>query len=156
MVILTSCARSHLPHTPPRAGNNTLLPCIDTFREATLETKTRTPSKQTNEATSWVCTACETHHLIKSFLRPAAQGFGSQREGCALCVRHPKAQLRASRRLGDKCMLHNILPTATGGKRNASTYLNHLAGFMALPEIPVTDATCSLTSVSPPSFTQAF
>lgn len=32
-----------------------------------------------------------------------------------------------------------------------NTYLNHLAGFTALPEIPVMDATCSLTSVSLPA-----
>jgi len=48
------------------------------------------------------------------------------------------------------------IPAATGGKSSASTYLNHLAGFTALPELLVTDALCSLTSSFPAFFHTGF
>lgn len=113
-----------------------------------LKPSTLKAKKQSRACKTWVWS----HHslLLLSWLGSLGSSFHSWRQDEALLSKGSATGIKA---LGRQIP---VAQPALQPQGVTNTYLNHLAGFAALPEIPVVDAMCSLTSVSLPAFTQAF
>lgn len=136
----TSCACSRPSHRP---GS-----CVDMLGAATalFQTKPKAPSKQRNKAGL----AKPESDQITSSCSSAGWALASVAGGrLSSLSKVPHGSAAGIKALGKQIP---VAQPALQPQGITNTYLNHLAGFTVLPEIPVMDATSSLTSVSLPAF----